>query len=331
MNLLHLNLKASIEEIFKTRFLGKVTFIEDCGNHELNRNHVYKVYSDQESGPYIVKFFYKSEKHVREIEALKYYTPKTLKILHYGTMPFGVDWIIYNFIEGQLSDFEIATMSMADKKKVFFEIGEEMYRLHQTKHFDYFGDWYDEKRSPVASYVSFMQMEADRIVGKIKEQALPQKEILDRACAILLEEKKNIAPIDCGRLCHRDLDGRNILVHHVGNDPFHLAAFLDFEKCVVFNSDFDLIGLFRKYFFDEPYLLESFFMGYQKDEVLDERFYKAFKFNLYKVGLDICSWTYHYSVGYFYEGLTFLEKLLAVEGTVFIEDLESQIRQSTLE
>lgn len=309
-----------IDDIFTKRNFGSVKAILPCGNHDLKRNMVYKVHTS--GGQYVIKFFYKPGKCMRELNALSYYQPPELSILASGVTDDHTEWIIYNHIEGELLDRKLKQLKNDEMKRIFNGIGYEMGRLHQAHAFDYFGDWDPAKKSPVKAYVAFMKMEVERIITNINAQTLPGGEILRDSISVLKSEMEHIEPIGHGRLCHRDLDGRNILIDQK-KGAYEFKTFLDFEKCVVDNCYNDVIGLFRKYFLDYPYLLKPFFYGYKETGMLTSDFYKSFRFLLYKNGLHICSWTYSYSKSYYHEGLDFLKKLLEKDraGSVY-DDLD---------
>jgi hypothetical protein len=85
---------------------------------------------------------------------------------------------------------------------------------------------------------------------------------------------------------------------------------LDFEKCVRFNPNYDIINLYRKYFYKDPALIKPFFEGYDYMRTRDEYYYISFEFNLLRMGLDIASWSHRVSKLYYEETVEFLETLL---------------------
>lgn len=282
-----------------------------CGNHDLKRNYVYRV--QLETKQIIIKFFYKPFKSIRELQTVPIFeTYNALKILGYGKSKMGFDWIVYNFLEGVLLDQLLPELSETSKVKIFNRIGQQTAHLHQIKAYPYFGDWVAWKQSDLESYETFMVQDTERMIYNLKLQDLERNPVIAAAINNLRDEYKNICALNAGRLCHRDLDGRNILVESQ-NTSIH---FLDFEKCVVFNPHFDIIGFYRRYFLESPQFIKPFITGYKSVLDLDEGFNKELRFNLYRVGIDICSWARFVSDQYFIETLTYLEKLLEKDSTL---------------
>ncbi len=302
-----LNFNDSIQSIFKEAVGLPVNRIEACGNHDLNRNMVFIVETNEKK--WIIKFFYKPDKRHREIKTLELYKGCRLKILYKGETLEGYEWLIYNFIEGVLLEDLLPRLSMNQKKAIFKGIGEEMQRFHKVAKFDHFGDWCSERQTSIRGYKAFIINDSERIIKNIYDQELPGMDTIALSIDVLRQEYANVSGIAKATLCHRDLDGRNILIRENSNGDLELASFLDFEKCVVYNPVFDIIGLYRKYFISTPDLISAFFEGYQNDDFSKVSFNAALRFYLFRNGLDICSWTYPYSKPYYYEGLNFLKAL----------------------
>lgn len=283
-----------------------------CGNHDLNRNWVYKVTTDKDR--YIVKIFYKPNKCIREsivVPMLEVINP--LRILKTGMLDTGYEWIVYNYIEGWLLDHIIDEMDLDQRRYIFSLIGKKTAELHALKSFDYFGDWQTEKQSALTKYREFMIKDSERLIENIEKQDLPDMDILSNAIHQLRSEYDNIRSLKVGRLCHRDLDGRNILIKLNPDSGIMLEAFLDFEKTVVHNEYHDIIGLYRRYFMDEPKLIEHFFAGYESVLPVDDSFNKELRFNLYRAGIDICSWAMNVSESFFVETLNYLKRLERID------------------
>lgn len=296
------------EKIVREHIGEEIIEIMPCGNHDLNRNWVNKVTTA--NGKYIVKIFYKPNKCIREsvvVPMLEDINP--LKILYKGVLDTGYEWIMYNHIEGWLLDHIIDEMDLDQRRYIFSLIGQKTAKFHALKSFDFFGDWQSAKQSHVSNYRDFMISDCERMIGNIESQNLPGKEILSEAIERLRSEYDNIRKLRVGRLCHRDLDGRNILIKLSAEGGIALAAFLDFEKTVVHNEYHDIISLYRRYFMDEPKLIEHFFMGYESVLPVDESFNRELRFNLYRAGIDICSWAMEVSEAFFMETLEYLKRL----------------------
>ena len=284
--------------------------IVPCGNHDLNRNLVYRVFVEETS--YIVKVFYKKHKIDRELQVIPLFEKDNpLRILAKGVMDNGYEWLMYNYIDGWLFDHIIDDLDLDQLRILFYQIGKKTARLHTIKTFDFFGDWQADKQSPLSEYKSFIINDCERMAENILSQDLSEFKCLVVAIDKMRCEYENIRDLKVGRLCHRDLDGRNILIKVSLTDGLKLEAFLDFEKCVVFNEYVDIIGFYRRYFIDQPKLIEPFFRGYREVLDIDDSFNSELKFNLYRAGIDICSWARDVSEEFFKDTLKYLEKLEA--------------------
>lgn len=298
-----------VSELSKERIMHVVP----CGNHELNRNYVFRI--ELETKQIIVKFFYKPFKSTRELETVPLFeSANALKILGYGKLKAGYDWIAYNFLDGILLDQLLPNLSELIQSRIFEKIGKKTAELHQLKSYHYFGDWIATKQSDLDAYASFMIQDTERMIDNLKIQGLERNPVVEAAINSVRTEYKNIRSLSVGRLCHRDLDGRNILID-INKDQIH---FLDFEKCVVFNHYFDIVGFYRRYFLAKPHLLNAFMLGYETIVKLDPDFNKELRFNLYRIGIDICSWARYVSDQYFLETLAYLEDLLEKDATLHL-------------
>ena len=306
------DLMEEVRVIASRELNAAITEIMPCGNHELNRNLVYKVSADSVS--YIFKVFYKKQKIDREMIVIPLFAKDNpLKILGNGVMENGYEWLMFNYIEGWLLDHIIDDLDLDQLRAVFYQIGKRTAQLHSTQTFDYFGDWQIEKQSSLLSYKAFIIEDCERMIENILSLNLVGNESLKLAIDKLRTTYDDIRRLDVGRLCHRDLDGRNILIKVSLTEGLKLEAFLDFEKCVVFNEYADIIGFYRRYFIAQPKLIEPFFKGYREILEIDDSFNKELKFNLYRAGIDICSWAMHVSEAFFEDTLNYLEKLEAFD------------------
>ncbi|HAS73579.1 MAG TPA: hypothetical protein DCS67_05490 [Clostridiales bacterium UBA8960] len=296
------------KEIFREYIKEDVIEIMPCGNHDLNRNWVYKVTTDQQK--YIIKLFYKPNKRIRELTVVPMLEAiNPLRVIHTGEWTSGHEWIIYNHIEGWLLDHIIDEMDLDQRRYIFNKIGHMTALFHALNTFDHFGDWNFEKQSPVMDYKQFVISDCERMIENIKNQNLPDMDILNKAIEIVRAEYENIRNLKVARLCHRDLDGRNILIKVSASEGLKLEAFLDFEKTVMGNEYLDIIGFYRRYFMDEPKLIEHFFAGYESVLPIDESFNQELRFNLYRAGIDICSWALDVSDTFYYETVNYLKRL----------------------
>ncbi len=290
----------------------KIIEITPCGNHELNRNLVYLV--SFKNTKIVIKVFFKPIRSVRELKVIPMFEKfNPLKILANGKTIEGYDWIIYNYLDGWILDHIYDDLDLDQLREIFHQLGHKMAEFHSIATYDFFGDWDEEKRSKVAEYKAFIKEDSERLILNLDLDDAEHRSILLKAAENLRSEYGNIRDLKVGRLCHRDLDGRNVMVHVNLSEGLKLESFLDFEKSVVFNEYLDIVNLYRRYFIFEPKLIEPFFKGYEEVLPIDESFNQELRFNLYRIGIDICSWAKQFSETFYLDTIKYLKRLEAVD------------------
>ncbi len=306
------DLMDAVKDIAAQELKTEIVEIVPCGNHDLNRNLVYRVFI--EGASYIIKVFYKAFKVDRELQVIPLFAEDNpLRILAHGVMENGYEWLMYNYVDGWLLDHIIDDLDLDELRAIFHQIGKRTAQLHVAKTYDYFGDWQIDKQSQLQNYKTFIIEDSERMAENVLSQDLKGFDCLKEAIEKMRCEYVHVRELKVGRLCHRDLDGRNILIKVSLTEGLKLEAFLDFEKCVVFNEYLDIIGFYRRYFIDQPKLIEPFFKGYREILDVDDAFNKELKFNLYRAGIDICSWAMDVSEEFFYDTIKYLKKLDAFD------------------
>ena len=301
-----------VKKIFAKHFSERIIDISPCGNHELKRNLVYKVVL--ENSHYIIKFYYKPNKRVREINAVPIIEEfNELKIVNYGITDDGIEWMIYNFLDGWLLDQIYDDLDLDQLRYIFYEIGKRTAKLHNIATFDYFGDVQKDKQSLLSQYHTFVVDDCERLIDNLHKQNLHEIDTISNSIEKLRNEFVNIRELKFGRYTHRDLDGRNILIKISPEKGMQLNGFLDFEKTVINNEYMDIIGFYRRYFLKEPKLIAHFFKGYEEVLPVDDTFNLELRFNLYKTGIDICSWSLDVSKNYFESTLAYLKELERID------------------
>ena len=150
----------------------------------------------------------------------------------------------------------------------------------------------------------------ERLNKKINDQDLSSIPEIKRAIMVIRKEYDNIRVLKEGRYCHRDLDGRNIIIKMSIEEGLTLESFLDFEKTVIYNEYYDIVNLYRRYFLVEPKLIPHFFKGYTSVLQVDDSFNKELRFNLYRLGIDLCSWSKTLSDKFFEHTIEYLNALI---------------------
>lgn len=300
------------KKLFETKFGSEVLECVSWGNHDLNRNLVYKVSVAAQS--FIIKIFLKPNKARREsniVPMLSHFNH--LKIIDQGEFSTGQEWIIYNYVEGWVLEHIIDDLDLDQLRNLFYQLGYSLAQIHTIQDFDYFEDWRGENHCALDQYKAFMIQDTERLIQNLNHSNLPNNDVLDPCIQIVREAYDSIRTLKYGRLCHRDLDGRNIIVGFEHSLDLRVKSIIDFEKTIIFNEYFDIVGLYKKYFIKEPKLMVWFFKGYEQILKIGDDFNQELKFNLFRIGIDICSWSYDFSKSYYEETITYLKGLLKIE------------------
>ncbi len=284
--------------------------VEPIGNHNLNRHLVYKVLMPEDT--YVIKFYYKWNRRNREIAAHKILesitTVKIPRMINYGTLADGREWMAYEYIEGHMLEDIMPTLGEYELEQLFEEIGEQLGQIHAAKQFDFFGDW-DENGKRIHRSISYKQCFVKRQESHIltlRQFALPEKRLLESAIKLIREYYGILEPIHESRLCHRDFDGRNILVVK-GRHRWIVSGIIDFEQSSPYYTGSDLVNLYRKYFIKSADLEHAFLGGYNRFERIDPYFMSLRDYLLLCKGVAICSWSYDDARPHYYEGIKLLE------------------------
>lgn len=302
----------AISEIFGSRYPHERISVIPCGNHSYDRNRVYKV---EVSGQlFVIKFIASEHRVLRERTVIPMVqTINPLKILATGKYGNQIDWILYNHVDGWVLEEVIDDFDLDQKRHLFREIGEIMGAFHALRTFDYFGDWTSERQSALTAYRDYIISDCERQIKMVMAQPVVDQDALMAAVRRLRDEYENITPLKLGRLCHRDFDGRNILVSIHADEGIHISGILDFEKTVVHNAHFDIAALYRKYFLIEPKLIPYFTEGYRKYLTIEDDFNQSLRFYLYRSAIDLLSWSNEISSEFFSEANRYLKRLVAMD------------------
>jgi aminoglycoside phosphotransferase (APT) family kinase protein len=299
---------------FLIRILNREDFnILPVGNHYLNRHLVYKIYFSN-SDNMIFKLYYKTGRRSREIASLRFLENSAVKaprIIDFGQLDSGEEWILMECIVGQVFDNISNVISEDEKQLLFQEIGEELGKIHSITTFDYFGNW-DEKGNSLKKaenwYELFVEgMEFD--IADIEKKVLPHKNLLDKAIKMVRRnyDVLNISPLP--RLTHNDYDGRNILVKPT-TKGYTVSGIIDFEQCRPGNCETDLVGLYYRYFFYNSQFESAFLEGYNKFFVFDDNFKERLLIHLLCFIIGNTTWSFEQAPKYYEENMMFLMKLL---------------------
>lgn len=283
------------------------------GNHHLKRHLVYKVHIDNEE-PIIFKLYYKTKRRSREIASLRLLENskvKCPKILQYGSLENGQEWLIMDYIEGELFDNIIDKVPKLVQLSLFEQLGEELGKIHAFKTFDFFGEW-DENGRSIRNIRTFSEGFVANIEDDIKillSQNIESREILDIGID-KIRDGYDLLNLDITpRLLHSDFDGRNVLVNKV-NEEYSVSGVIDFEGSCPGNPEQNFASLYYRYFLDNKDYERSFFQGYEKHLQVNEGFHKRLDIYLLCFIVGNCSWAFWQAPDYYNENIKVLKKLL---------------------
>lgn len=279
--------------------------LKAIGNHELNRHYVFLV-SDTSNNEYVMKFYYKKISFEREYASLRLLEGKnvhTAKCLAYGHYK-DVYWILINKIEGDLFENMRFGMSQNELNSAYYSMGEELANIHAAYSFDFFGSWDMNGNSyeHIKTYKESFLKSRDFDVRLIMNNPLPHKEELIDAIQVMESKYFLLDDLSESCLCHRDYDGRNILVKKEG-DKFVVTASLDYEHAIPFHYSWDFLNMHHKYFLNDEIGKEHFYTGYESVRNVPRLSGDLLSFYLLCIGIQICSWAYNRSLSYYEKGL----------------------------
>ncbi|KPU45756.1 phosphotransferase enzyme family protein [Oxobacter pfennigii] len=295
-------------DIIHSVFHKKVN-IKAVGNHELNRHLVYHV-TDENNLSVIFKIYFIKNRANREVASLKLLSKSSVKcpeLIDYRIINNEIDWIMIEYLEGQL--FEQAKKNISDDSvhSIFEGMGEELGKIHSFKTFDFFGNWDENCKSfdNIKSYKERFIALAESCIEDMLPKTPEQQSLFDKAINKLRSNYDLMDDITEARLCHNDYNGRNILVKAQGNS-WSLSGIIDFEQCLPGNKDVDIALLHHDYFLYNKDYEKAFLKGYNKYCSIDESFYKRLDYYFLFMGIYICSWAYKSAPSYYEEGLRLL-------------------------
>jgi aminoglycoside phosphotransferase (APT) family kinase protein len=302
-----------IKDEIKTILETKNFTIKPVGNHHLKRHLVYQI--DIEDGEkYIFKLYYRGRRRSREIASLKLLEGnkvKCPKIFKYGNLEDGSEWLITEYIEGDILDKVIGDIPLDNRLKIFEEMGEELGILHSVRKFDFFGEWDEEGKSVnnIKNYYDHFVMSMERTINKVLEQDLPDKHLLINAIETIRDNYDKLKIKIEARLVHNDFDGRNILVKK-DHEIYRLSGVIDFECSYPGNAEENLVQLYYRYFLDNKDYEKAFFKGYEKYLDIDQEFHDRLFIYLLCFIVGNCSWSYIQAPDYYNDNIRFLMKIL---------------------
>ncbi len=292
--------------------IGPICTFEPIGNHELKRHLVYKIISKERA--YVLKLYYKKDRWNREVANLRRFAGTEVlapRIVDYGVFESGLEWLLYDFIEGELLSRVDDTLPKDKREAIYFEMGRQLGLIHQYE-LDFFGSMDEDGRS-VYGFKTFKAY-FSHLAAKI----LTELHTVEHDHPLLMKEaeSKFLAMLDAfdeepvATLCHNDFGPRNILVSE-GGGTYSLKAVIDFEQSVPTDKHEELIAVYLPMLERDKALASRFRAGYETSQIIDmdrllakRDFYSLFR------GLGICSWSKEVNYTYYLEGVRLLRSQL---------------------
>lgn len=293
--------------------IGIVDSIDPIGNHNLQRHLVYKLLCGNKK--YVIKLYYKKNRWNREVANLKLFANTEVlvpKIVDYGVFDNGLEWLIYDYIEGELLSKVDEKLSLDNLKDIYYEMGRQLGIIHYHKEFDFFGSM-DENGRSIQGFVTYREYFED-----LMNRVLPELYFFEHEDLVLLKEAEKqmksmyslLEEVYKPTLCHNDFDSRNILVNE-RSGRYYLKAIIDFEQSVPIDIDEELVQVYLPLIEKDKVLAESFKLGYEEFGVinLDKLILKKDFYNLRR-GLGICAWAKEVNYEYYLEGIKILKETM---------------------
>ncbi|WP_406242547.1 aminoglycoside phosphotransferase family protein [Tissierella carlieri] len=291
--------------------IGIVDSIEPIGNHNLQRHLVYKLSCG--SKKYVIKLYYKKNRWNREVASLKLFANTEAlvpKIVDYGIFDNGLEWLVYDFIEGELLTQVHEKLSLDNLKDIYYEMGRQLGIIHCHREFDFFGSM-DENDMSIQGFVTYREYFED-----LMNRILPELYSFEHQNLTLLKEAENrlksmysiLDEVSKATLCHNDFSPRNILVSEI-DDKYYLKAIIDFEQSIPIDIDKELVQVYLPLIENDKVLAERFKSGYEEFVRinLSKLDLKRDFYNLH-MGLGICAWAKEVNYEYYLEGIKILEE-----------------------
>ncbi|WBW99512.1 phosphotransferase family protein [Oceanirhabdus sp. W0125-5] len=303
--------KENINKI-ANKVVKNVSEIKEIGNHYLNRHLVYYIKNDTNE-EYVLKIFFRKNKHNREIycsKTLNEYNVKITEIADYGIFEDGVEWILYHYINGEILETIEEKINRESLKHLYVELGEELGKIHSSMTFNSMGDWNRDLifEKTHDNFIDQFNEDADIFIKKVYERNISEEELLVKAYNTLKENTSILQNIVEITLCHNDYGSRNIMVSKDCGTYF-LKSIIDFEMCCPWDRDMELLSYYYELRKKDSILANCFRNGYEKHlKIDDNRINKKQKLYYLYLGLSICCWAKERDPDYYLVGLRYINE-----------------------
>lgn len=290
--------------------VGSICAFEPIGNHELKRHLVYKLTCNERA--YVLKLYYKKDRWNREVANLRRFAGTEVsapRIAGYGVFGNGLEWLVYDYIEGVLFSGVDDKLAEDNRVAIYFEMGRQLGLIHQHK-CGFYGSM-DENGNSIHGFMTFkayFRNLVERTLTKLHGIEHDDPALINKAESTFLAMLDSYCEEPIATLCHNDFGPRNILLaKHAGE--YYLKAIIDFEQSIPTDSDEELIAVYLPILERDRGLARSFRAGYELFGKIDLDRLIAKK-NFYNLlhGLGICAWAKDVDYAYYLEGVRLLWK-----------------------
>lgn len=300
-----------ISAILKTHFKSCEYELRAIGNHELNRHYVFEVI-DEDDNAYVMKFYYKEVSFEREYASLKLLelSPvKTATVLASGNLNMQIYWILIDKLPGELFENRRFGMAREELNQAYFAMGREMALIHTCRSFDFYGSWnmYGDSYNNIKTFRESFIKSRNFDIEAILTSTLPNQREVMEAIETMKNQYDILYNLEGSVLCHRDFDGRNVLIDKI-NGKYNVTATLDFEHAIPFHRSWDFVNMHHKYFIDDPVGMDAFYEGYRSICEVEPLHGQLLSFYLLCIGIQICSWAFNRSLSYYDKGLKLIRE-----------------------
>lgn len=282
--------------------LGANCEVLPIGNHELKRHLVYMVNTDADK--YVFKYYYRENACNNEIYTLKLLEDTDLpvaKLIDHGMIGDSNEWILLSFIKGVPFSKHFRSIDEESRKSIFIEMGEILSKIHQipVEEVLFAGE---------ANYRDALEKSLNGYVSDIKKMK-KDVPIVQIALKYLNESMEIFETAVDGCYCHRDYDGRNVLILR-NEEGWSISGVLDFEKSMYWDRSYDFTFMFINHFYEHPEYTKYFVEGYTKNMELPSNINELLKFYMVYDCIKALSWCKDLSPEYFEKCLKIIQDIL---------------------
>ncbi|MCT4631259.1 MAG: aminoglycoside phosphotransferase family protein [Firmicutes bacterium] len=290
----------------------KINRIQAIGNHELGRNLVYQI--DTEEGEMVLKIFFKDNRRCREIASLGLLNNLDIsipKLIRYGDMSDGTKWSLKTLLKGKPLSSEKESISQEDMNGIMISLGEDLGKIHGSNELDFYGNWDAQARS-IEGFKSYRKRHESILLcirEDIKTKDIPDRNLMLEGIEKLFRDIKLLDKVKKSNITHNDFNYRNILVNNE-NGKWIYSGLIDFEQCLADFKDRDLVMFDYLYLNRNEKLKEKFYEGYQKYSKKSDFYDDFYRYHLLYLGVYICSWSYNVAREYYEKGRDLVDLLV---------------------